>query len=323
MNEQIDEKIEEQIPFNSEKKNVEGIPNLTKWRDFFFPNSGCWIVENIPVIYFKTTKISFNNAFIGLMVCSYSFYIWNKYLKPLLNNQLIIWNYLIPFFYIYSILFLIITQFSNPGYLPWYWSIDKKKNFTNKELRDGKAYHDDQIEFARNSEKPNRSYFSGKSGYIILRADHFCSWVNNWIGIKNHRYFIIAIGSSSFYLSLFIYQFFKTLYLKTHNFSKFYITFIIILSIFFYFVITAQFISQIFQVTKNFTTIERLKHQDLNFYFKNKLEGWEDICGSIKYFYLWCLPIPLTQFNDGFSYDKYPEDLEIHCSCSKHNKPLL
>jgi palmitoyltransferase len=41
--------------------------------------------------------------------------------------------------------------------------------------------------------KPIRSKYCANSGFVVARMDHYCVWLNNTIGYKNHRTFIIFL----------------------------------------------------------------------------------------------------------------------------------
>ena len=42
--------------------------------------------------------------------------------------------------------------------------------------------------------KPPRSHHSSVSGRCITKLDHFCPWVNNEVGVWNHKYFILFVS---------------------------------------------------------------------------------------------------------------------------------
>ncbi|KAJ5072526.1 palmitoyltransferase zdhhc16 [Anaeramoeba ignava] len=39
--------------------------------------------------------------------------------------------------------------------------------------------------------KPERTHHDALSGKCVLRMDHFCPWINNTVGYKNHKFFIL------------------------------------------------------------------------------------------------------------------------------------
>lgn len=41
--------------------------------------------------------------------------------------------------------------------------------------------------------KPLRSHHCSICGYCVLKMDHHCAWINNCVGVNNHRYFILFL----------------------------------------------------------------------------------------------------------------------------------
>lgn len=77
----------------------------------------------------------------------------------------------------------------SPGYLPFYWSVEKKEVFTYEQQMDGVCTNDEQKQFATYNYRPERGSFSQQARRLVLKADHICKWIANWVGLKNYRYF--------------------------------------------------------------------------------------------------------------------------------------
>jgi len=319
---------DETVPFKTDIPKEEGEPSLTKWRDLFGCPNVFWVVEDDPIPRCKFVRIKFYPSILGICVCAYSFFLWKDTIWPVLTGWSPFWFYFLPFMCFYSILFLLICQLSDPGYLPFNWAQEKKRVFSIEELRNGAAVNDDQFVFAKKSERPPRSCFSVNAGYFILRADHYCGWVNNWIGLKNHRYFMISIISTCIYLSMFVFFVLYTTFKKTNTMTRPKFVFVMMTSVFFLYVIMAQVIFQTFQLSHNYTTLERMKGLPKH-YDNGCLESWEEVCGPRKYLPFWCCPIPLKPGVSGFDYEDFSDDAgnQFKCKCQEEengdSKPLL
>jgi hypothetical protein len=80
----------------------------------------------------------------------------------------------------------------DPGFLPYDWVTSQRSLYSWEEQLDGLAIRPDQIDFAR-SHKPPFASFSKQSGRFVIRGDHICDWVANWIGKRNYKQFALLI----------------------------------------------------------------------------------------------------------------------------------
>jgi hypothetical protein len=76
----------------------------------------------------------------------------------------------------------------DPGFLPYSWVATQRTRYAWEEQLDGLAIRPDQVEFAQ-AHKPPFASFSRQSGRFVMRADHICGWVANWVGKRNHKQF--------------------------------------------------------------------------------------------------------------------------------------
>jgi hypothetical protein len=78
----------------------------------------------------------------------------------------------------------------DPGFLPFTWVHTQRFWYSWQEQLDGLAVTEAQFAFARSHRAPGCS-FSASSGRFVIRADHICGWIGNWVGKRNHKQFIL------------------------------------------------------------------------------------------------------------------------------------
>jgi hypothetical protein len=78
----------------------------------------------------------------------------------------------------------------DPGFLPYSWVATQKLRYAWDEQLSGLAVRRDQMEFALRHKPPFAS-FSQSSGRFVIRADHHCPWIANWVGKRNHKQFAL------------------------------------------------------------------------------------------------------------------------------------
>lgn len=212
----------------------------------------------------------------------------------------------------YSLLFLciihyLITHFKNPGVLPWNWAETQKMSYTSAEMRNGIASRVEQFEWAQRHPIPARAAFSRRWGFWILRGDHDCFWVTNWIGIGNHRYFVSAtiFGTLLFALTIGI-----TIDVVVRAWDAvprkrcFTITSLVMgyISL----VNLNQMLVQCRNITRNDTTYEKIVVKSdpdaPSEWDRGCWKNWEEVCGPRKFLLCWLLPVPLPMEQDGFSF---------------------
>jgi hypothetical protein len=80
----------------------------------------------------------------------------------------------------------------DPGFLPFTWVRTKRFWYSWEEQLDGLAVTDAQFAFACAPEnRAPGSSFSRTSGRFVIRADHICGWIGNWVGKRNHKQFML------------------------------------------------------------------------------------------------------------------------------------
>ncbi|GMM53456.1 hypothetical protein DAKH74_000720 [Maudiozyma humilis] len=93
---------------------------------------------------------------------------------------------------------------SNPGIIPREHKSDKIMASISSLIKEG---HFNDYYFCMETwlRKPLRSRFSEVSQCQVARYDHYCSWLNNDIGLLNHKWFIFFLLSMESSLILFLY----------------------------------------------------------------------------------------------------------------------
>ena len=190
----------------------------------------------------------------------------------------------------------------NPGYLPFYYSQDKKKHYTLDEIKSGTAITQEQFAYASKQLRPARCSFISSQGRYVLRADHYCKYVGNFIGIYNHRFFQLTMFYIGFYdlyyFILIIFQKFK----GTYPLSIYEFIFQLVTSFLFGFLLLNNLRFHICLVSKNITYLESMKGKQYSEYDNGCMRNYEEVCAPRKYLPLWILPIPLPHTVDGFSF---------------------
>ncbi|ODQ64413.1 hypothetical protein NADFUDRAFT_61242 [Nadsonia fulvescens var. elongata DSM 6958] len=94
-------------------------------------------------------------------------------------------------------------MFMDPGFVPKAPGINAQKRVIEEliDRNEFDARHYDIVTFVR---KPLRSKFCLVKQRVVARYDHYCPWVNNTIGLRNHRLFIIFVLGVEISIFLFL-----------------------------------------------------------------------------------------------------------------------
>ncbi|ODV77981.1 palmitoyltransferase AKR1 [Suhomyces tanzawaensis NRRL Y-17324] len=94
------------------------------------------------------------------------------------------------------------SMFINPGYVP----VPSDKTVTLNQVKDliqiGK-FDTDHFCFDSMVRKPLRSKYSRQSKKLVARFDHYCPWVYNDIGVRNHKLFMVFVYTLNLAILLF------------------------------------------------------------------------------------------------------------------------
>jgi len=90
--------------------------------------------------------------------------------------------------------------FTEPGRIPDSWIVgaeDSEVGAFLPQLQTLETKHDGTRRICRKSKpnmyKPDRAHYCRMLGRCVLKMDHFCPWLNNCIGFKNHKFFVLFI----------------------------------------------------------------------------------------------------------------------------------
>jgi hypothetical protein len=94
---------------------------------------------------------------------------------------------------------MFITSYFNavcrdPGYLPFNWQSSSPTKFDWRSLMDGTAILPGQFAYVEQNVRPPGCSFSKSYGRFIIRGDHICGWISNWVGKRNHKHFLLMMG---------------------------------------------------------------------------------------------------------------------------------
>lgn len=178
----------------------------------------------------------------------------------------------------------------DPGYLPYNWAKTQKFTYTWKEQLSGLAVREDQLEYAKNHRAPFAS-FSKSAGRFVIRADHICGWISNWVGKRNHKQFIIMNFWGSMYaISLFIFSFFiNSSIMKVGSLNFGLMLGAMGIEIVFAFTLFYVFIFTIKDLLSDITKIQKFKHQKGKKI--GKCQAMRQVCGEGNVL-CWLIPIP-------------------------------
>ena len=208
-----------------------------------------------------------------------------------------------------SLLSLCVSYFSTicigPGYLPYNWGETRHKRYDWTYMMSHIVQFRKQFLWAKeHGERPPRSVFSSSALRIVLRADHFCVWARSWIGIKNHRYFILTCVWMCIYSACNLsFRYFYYLSLASEPFPLLAIPGLVSVAVLLYlFVLSFYHMCQALHYTrKNQTLLEVWGDRATNLYDNGCCENYEEICGRRRWCLCWINPCcRLTPAKDGF-----------------------
>jgi hypothetical protein len=186
------------------------------------------------------------------------------------------------------------ASFSDPGFLPFDWARSRLFRYGWLDQLSGLAIRRDQFEFAR-EHRPTFASFSRSAGRFVIRADHMCCWIGNWVGKRNHKQFILmAFWGGVLATLLFVWNVIAAIELEDLVFWNILIVLFaigteVVFSIALFFV----FVSNLNDLRKNVTTIQRWKQERGQSY--GCMKSMREVCGNGS---VWCWALPIPAFGD-------------------------
>jgi hypothetical protein len=109
----------------------------------------------------------------------------------------------------------VLTIASGPSYAPYDWGKTRREHYSWDYMMTHLVQYQYQVQIAKSTtDRPPRSSYSSAAHRFVLRADHFCLWAQSWIGIRNHRFFMLTCLWSVVYALanvVFRYSYFQSL----------------------------------------------------------------------------------------------------------------
>jgi hypothetical protein len=183
-----------------------------------------------------------------------------------------------------------------PGYYPFNWAETKKREYSWEEQMDGVAVNDDQVEYVAQNDHPVRCSWSKEARRYVIRADHFCKWTKTWVGVKNHRYFILTT------LYCFLFCTFDLLGLlpevltniKSKTTTSITIrisaSILIIVDLLMIFFSLKLLFPSLINLSKNITQTEKHNKKICDYSKPTCLDNFEEICGPKNAILCWIFP---------------------------------
>jgi hypothetical protein len=191
-----------------------------------------------------------------------------------------------------------------PGYVPYNWAVTRQKGYTWRQCMDNMVVFQEQSEYAKGAARPPRASFSIDARRFVLRADHFCVWLQSWIGIRNHRYFLLMTSYS--FLHAVAYTAFRLWWFRgvlagihwRHCFGLAASAFVVGAGLFglLWFVIGVR------NLCDGVTAIEKWNKRRSEFTKETFCGNCEEVCGQRRWMLCWIIPLfcCLEPGEDGF-----------------------
>lgn len=271
---------------------------------------GSWIIN--PVIPVSTVSA-------GTILAP--FILW--YITNHFSNSFVWILLILDFLFLYSYYRCL---HDGPGYFPFYWALGEGAHWDNVDASDddmllqnkevtpeGIITRKEQLDWARDHPKPNRSIVSWSARRIVIRPDHFCFWTSSWIGKRNNKFFILFTLYAGLLCCLLSALGFIICYrdYKAGDYGFFNFHFLAHLS---FFVCATQLcllslsfsISSFILVVQGITNWERSNKINVAAVSKSTIENIEDVFGPRSKWYLY--PSPFYSAWEGIPNDKIVEN---------------
>lgn len=294
---ELEEDLNQPLNNSQNIETPDEIPEETKWKQVR-KCCGAPVLLVMPVdrLFIKHWEISLCIPIFVALIIIYCFvayfisvfpYLTPNYLKIISPIEIFFMFALFLWSYLYA-------SFADPGFLPFDWVKTKKTHYTWEEQLNGLAIRKDQFDFARNHH-PSFASFSTMSGRFIIRADHFCGWITNWVGKRNHKQFILlTLYGFLFCISLFLWIFPTNVNLRKTNKPLYIVRLIaIVFELAYGVALFMFFVGNLYNLFLNRTQIMKWKNKTAD--SDKCCAGFKEVCGKHNFC---CYLLPTAAFGD-------------------------
>jgi hypothetical protein len=229
---------------------------------------------------------------------------------PMFQTQAPFGSTLQGFFYLlgwHILMFMTVTSyircvFTDPG------SVPVGIEFQTKELSRDKNVRKCDI---CNSIKPDRTHHCSICRKCVLKMDHHCPWVNNCVGWRNYKFFILFLFYTtllSFYYVACVIPVLYTFHFTILSNEQIHIVIVLVAGVSFglgLLCFTGQHVQLAMQ---NITTLESFsKTNQYNPYDMGQFKNWSSVFGKNPLF--WFVPV-YTHIGNGYEFETKEIDVE-------------
>ncbi|OHS98041.1 DHHC zinc finger domain containing protein [Tritrichomonas foetus] len=217
-----------------------------------------------------------------------------------------------PFIIVFFLILFLSSYFGavcmDPGFLPYNWIETKRFKYSWEEQLSGLAVTDSQFAFATSTpNRPPQCSFSHSAGRYVMRADHICGWVANWIGKRNHKQFMLMNLYGGFFSSSLVAGFFCVEGGPLKIDSKYLLPTLPAFCIELSFALTlfSMFATTLVDLKRNRAKIQKMRESAGEQTTKISMrQSMEEVCGSGSCC-SWCIPTPAFDDTLILQYDPY------------------
>jgi hypothetical protein len=183
----------------------------------------------------------------------------------------------------------------DPGFLPFNWVHSRRFWYSWEEQLNGLAETQDQFTFARDPQnRPPGCSFSTASGRFVIRADHICGFIANWVGKRNQKQFMLFnLYGFGLAVSLFVFKVVEKepSLLNLPSTEKWLQLSTVALEVLFGCYMIAMFVQTLVDLGKNRTKIQRMRNEQGKRGEYSCEESMREVCGEGKMIW-WICPTP-------------------------------
>jgi hypothetical protein len=291
------------------------VPELSTWRHVCSCCGGRCNIAHFPKIgkYFVNQwecMPRYPTMVIAGLCLSFSCAIWSSISLHSGTRRACLIAFTLFTFCIWLISYLC-AVFSSPGYVPFYWAVERGERFTYAQQMSGVITSAEQYNFASYNGRPERASLSRQARRIVLRADHICPWIANWVGLKNYRWFFLKLVWAFLYFVdwFVVFSLDSVEMAREWSVSPSYIAMLVCALPVFGFsgFIVVMLRRHLLYSTTNTTTLQEFKKKKLkdkhNYYNLGCWRNYVAIMGPAKCCICWFFPVPIQREWGGFKWE--------------------